>query len=48
MDPSFDHLDNTTVSAKQSKGRPGVSLGHYLVGIEGQQAVKLSRLLLRR
>ena len=41
MDPSFDHLENTTVSAKHPKGRPGISLGHYLVGIEGQEAGKL-------
>ena len=41
MDPSFDHLENTTASAKHPKGRLGVSPGHYLVGIEGQEAGKL-------
>jgi len=41
MDPAFDDLEHTTVSAKNLKARPAVTLGHYLVGIEGREAGKL-------
>ena len=41
MDPAFGDLEHTTVSGKKPIGRPEVSLGHYLVGIEGRVAGKL-------
>jgi hypothetical protein len=41
MDPAFGDLEHTTVTGKKPMGRPEVSLGHYLVGIEGREAGKL-------
>jgi pSer/pThr/pTyr-binding forkhead associated (FHA) protein len=41
MGSAFGDLEHTTVSGKKPVGRPEVSLGHYLVGIEGRDAGKL-------
>jgi pSer/pThr/pTyr-binding forkhead associated (FHA) protein len=41
MGSAFGDLEHTTVSGKKPIGRPEVSLGRYLVGIEGRGAGKL-------